>query len=86
MKIKETAWANATALITGVVYLVCALGVAAFPDFSKALAQSWFHGFNFDSLWTAAPRGNFLLGLVSAMVGTWLVGWTFAWLYNKFVK
>ena len=86
MKLNEKAFANASGAVTGVVYLVCAFGVSAFPEFSKALAQSWFHGFDFSSIWIGAPRGNFVLGLVSAVVGTWLVGWAFAWLYNKLAK
>lgn len=86
MKLKELAWANTSAITIGVVYLVCAFGVSAFPDFSRALAQSWFHTWNLDPLWTGASRGNFVLGLVSSMVGLWLVGYLFAWLYNRLVK
>lgn len=86
MKLKVTAWASASAIVTGAVYLICSFGVSAFPAFSKSLAQSWFHGFDFSTIWNVAPRGNFVLGLVSAVVGMWLVGWAFAWTYNKLVK
>lgn len=86
MKLKEFAWANASAATTGVIYLVCAFGVSAFPDFSKMLAQSWFHTWNLDPLWTGAVRGNFILGIVSSMAGMWLVGYLFAWIYNRFSK
>ena len=84
MKLKETAWANASAILTGVVYLVCAAFVTILPDLSKSVMQSWFHGIDLEALWTGAPRGNFILGLVSAIIGTWLVGYLFAWLYNRF--
>jgi len=84
MKLKETAWANAIAVSTGVIYIVCAAFVAILPGLSKLVMQSWFHGISFEALWTGAPRGNFVLGLVSAVIGTWLVGYLFAWLYNRF--
>lgn len=83
MKLNEVAWANASAIITGIVYVVCAASVAIFPDISKNVALSWFHGMDLGAIWTGAPRGNFLLGLLTAMGGTWLVGWGFAWLYNR---
>lgn len=83
MKLKETAWANATAISTGVIYIVCAAFVAILPGLSKLVMQSWFHGIDLEALWTGAPRGNFVLGLVSVIIGTWLVGYLFAWLYNS---
>ncbi|MEK7061092.1 MAG: DUF5676 family membrane protein [Patescibacteria group bacterium] len=86
MKLKETAWANASAISVGVVYLVCAAFVAILPGLSKLVMQSWFHGINFENLWTGAARGNFVLGLISAVIGAWLVGYLFAGLYNKLGK
>lgn len=86
MKLSEMALANALAALTGFVYVVCALFVVFLPDFSKAVAGSWFHGIDLGLIWTGAPRGNFILGFVSAVVGAWIAGWAFAWLYNKFVK
>lgn len=86
MKLNEKALANASAVITGIVYIVCALAVVLFPEFSKTVAQSWVHGIDFSPIWTGGPRGNFLVGFITAVIGTWLVGWAFAWAYNKFVK
>lgn len=86
MKLNETAWANAAAIFTGVVYLACAAFVAILPGLSKLVMQSWFHGISLEALWTGAPRGNFVLGLVTAVGGTWLVGWGFAKVYNKLIK
>ncbi|MBI4059222.1 hypothetical protein HY404_03205 [Candidatus Microgenomates bacterium] len=83
MKLNELAWANASAIVTGLIYVVCAAAVAFLPDFSKALAESWFHGLDLNQIWTGTPRSNFVLGLVSAMIGTWLVGYVFAGVYNK---
>lgn len=86
MKHDERATANATAITVGFIYVACALLVAVFPEFFRAVATSWFHGWNAELLWTGTPRGNFVLGLVSAMIGSWIVGYVFAWSYNKFVK
>ena len=86
MKHNVTATANALAITMGFIYVACALLVALFPDFFRLTAASWFHGWNVEALWTGAPRGNFVLGLVSAMAGSWIVGYIFAWSYNRFVK
>jgi len=86
MKLNRTACANAMAISTGVVYVACAAFVAILPGLSKMVMQSWFHGISLEAFWTGSPRGNFVLGLVSAAIGAWFVGYLFAWLYNKFVK
>lgn len=86
MKINELALANASAAVTGFVYVVCSISVVLFPEFSKVVGQSWFHGMDISLIWTGNPRGNFLLGIISAVIGMWLVGWVFAWLYNQLAK
>jgi hypothetical protein len=83
---KELAFANALAAITAIVYVVCSLLVVVFPEFFKMVSQGWFHGIDIGLIWTGSPRGNFLLGLITAVIGMWLVGWAFAWLYNQFSK
>ncbi len=86
MKLNKKALANASALLVGAVYIVCAVLVAIFPGFFKAVAESWFHGIDLGVIWTGSPRGNFVLGLVTASGGSWLASWVFAWIYNKFAK
>ena len=86
MKLNERGWANASAAVTGVIYIFCAVAVAIFPGISKTVAESWVHGLDLGAIWTGAPRGNFVLGFITAVVGTWLVGWLFAWLYNRLSK
>ena len=83
---KEQAFANALAAVTGIVYVVCSLSVALFPGFSKVVGQSWFHGMDIGLIWTGNARGNFLLGIISAVFGMWLAGYIFAWFYNQFAK
>lgn len=86
MKLNQGAFAQALAITMGTVYVVCAAGVAFLPAFSRAVAVSWFHGIDLSQIWTGAPRGNFILGLITAVVGSWLLGWLLAGLYNKAQK
>lgn len=86
MKLNELAFANASAVLTGAVYIACSLLVALFPDYFRIVGQSWFHGIDISLIWTGEPRGNFLIGFVTAVVGTWLAGWVFVRLYNQFAK
>lgn len=79
--------ANALAVFIGVLYLVCGFLVAVFPALVRAVTVSWFHGINIADIWSATPfPGNFLLGLISAVVSAWVSGWAFAGLYNYFLK
>lgn len=86
MKLNEKAWANASAVFIGIVYVFCALGVVLFPGIAKAVAGSWFHGIDLGLIWTGSARPNFLLGLVTAVGLSWIGGWIFAWLYNRLAK
>ena len=52
-----------------------------------SIARSWFHGIDISQIATTTiPADNFILGLVTATVGAWLVGFLFAKLYNAFAK
>lgn len=86
MKIRENVWANASALTVAFVYIACALLVGLFPEVSKLVAVSWFHGMDLGIIWTGGSRGNFIVGLVTATGGGWIVGFIFAWFYNKLNK
>ena len=86
MKHNLMATANATALTVGFLYVACVLLVGLFPDFYKAVSISWFHGLDISKIWVGGQRSDFLLGLVTIVVGGWVTGWVFAWSYNRFVK
>lgn len=87
MKHNPTVTANATAITTAIVYVVCRVGFLVAPELSMAIGRSWFHGIDI-SLIAAKnmPPGSFMLGLISATIGAWLVGYLFANLYNAFLK
>ena len=87
MKHEPKAAANAAAVTVAVLYVVCRIAVALFPDLAMSIAQSWFHGIQL----TQIPElnlslGSFVLGLTTSTIGTWLVGYLFASSYNYFVK
>ncbi len=79
--------ANAVAVTTAIVYIVCRVGVAFFPDLSMIIAQSWFHGLEVSQVsgWNLS-FSSFILGLSTSTIGTWIVGYLFVNLYNYFVK
>ena len=87
MKHHPVTTANAVAATTAVVYIVCRLLVGLFPEISMNVARSWFHGIDISkiSAWNLSTE-SFILGIVSATIGAWLVGYLFAKLYNYFLK
>ena len=77
MKHYPLATANALAATTAVIYLLYAATVALLPDLSMTIAQSWF---------LKPAVGSFVLGIITATVGAWLIGFVFAKIYNQFVQ
>ena len=77
---------HAAGATTAVVYAVCRLLVGLFPDWMFALAQAWFHGIELQKIsgWNLTTE-NFFLGIFSASVSAWLVGFLFAKTYNMFL-
>lgn len=87
MKHNQTASANAVAVTIAFIYIVCALTVVVAPEFSMAVAQSWFHGIDIATIRAYnISAGSFVLGIVTATAGGWIVGYVFASLYNTFLK
>lgn len=87
MKKDPIATAHAAAATTAVIYVACALFFVIAPDLSMAVTKTWFHGIDISLIDArTATVGSFILGLVSATVGAWLVGYIFALFYNKFAK
>jgi hypothetical protein len=87
MKHSPVAFANAAALTIAAVYLVCAGSVVLFPGLVMSITQSWFHGFDLSSLSAFnVTFGSALEGLITSVVGMWLVGYLFGWSLEKFSK
>lgn len=87
MKHEPNATANATAVTVGAIYVVCALAVVLLPDLAMTVAQSWFHGLDLSKISAFnVSLGSFILGLVTSVAGSWLIGYIFANAYNYFNK
>ena len=83
MKHEPNVTANAAAITVAALYIVCRIAVALFPDLAMSIAQSWFHGLELSkvSAWNLS-MGSFVLGLITSAGGAWLVGYTYAAVYN----
>lgn len=80
---QQFAIANALAITTAVIYILCRVLVGLFPDASFTIAQSWFHGIEINQLGTwNLTFGSFALGLISATITTWIMGYIFTKVYT----
>ena len=84
---QEYAIPNVLAVTTAIVFILCRVLVGLFPDASFAIAQSWFHGIEISKLgvWNLTMQ-SFVLGLVSATITAWIVGYIFTKTYKLLVK
>lgn len=87
MKHNPVATANAAAATIAIVYLVCRFLVGLFPDLMMSIAKSWFHGIDITKIsgWNLSIE-SFIIGIISASISAWLVGYLFASVYNYFAK
>lgn len=85
MKLNQKAFANASGILGAGFFIICFIVASIIPGLYKTILESWMHILNLSGLWRGVP-GNFLLGLISFTVVSWITGWLFAWLYNKFIK
>jgi hypothetical protein len=78
----------ALAVTAGVVYLVCALAVALFPDGTLAFFNTWLHGVDLTLVKRPATKaltaGEWIYGFVSAVTASFLAGALYGWARNLF--
>ncbi|HEY7743487.1 MAG TPA: DUF5676 family membrane protein [Burkholderiales bacterium] len=81
-------WINGAALAVtvGVVYIVCAIGVALFPDGTLTFFNTWAHGVDVTLAKRPATRplaaGEWIFGFVSIVLSGYLVGALHGWTRN----
>lgn len=75
---------SATALMTAVISVVCAVAVYLFPDETVNFVNSWTHGLDFTALRSEKPwtLGSLAYGLFNVTVTGFLVGALYAYCYN----
>lgn len=87
MKHNPMATANAAAVTTAGVFVVCRMAFVVAPDLALSIGQSWFHGIDIARISALnLSIESFILGVITATVGAWVVGYVFAQLSNNFAK
>lgn len=84
---KEVPFANSLTAVIAVLYVVCRALVIVVPGFLVSLLQSWVHTIDVSSLASRpSGAGEFIFGLVSLLIITWVFAYAWAWFYNKLAK
>lgn len=88
MELNIKKFSLAAALTMGVAYIVCAIFVALWPEFSLQLLGWLVHLVNVEKFAgdVAITATGLLWGLVQAMIYTYIGAWLFAWLHNRSMK
>ena len=80
----------AAALTFSIVYTVCALAVALFPDGTIDFFNNWFHGLDLRLLKPPEGRpltiGQFFRGLLSVAIVSYAAASALAGFYNAFAR
>ncbi len=82
------AFANAAAAVMAIWVVICALLSYLMPDLFFAVAKSWMHTINLETVKTAfnPDLGSLILGLVTATILTWVTMYGTISLYNRLSK
>ena len=88
MELDKNKFSMAAAGTMGIVYVVCAVFVALWPDFALQLFGWLVHLVNVDKFAgdVAITAGGLIIGLVQVLVYTYIGTYVFAWLHNRFMK
>ena len=84
--LNEVGFANALAILTGVLYLVFILLVVVAPNLFRFLFNAQFLGADVASLFPKVTFGNVVATLVTLLISAWAFAYAWAWLYNKLAK
>jgi len=88
MELNKSKFAWAAAQTLGVVYVVCGIFVALWPEFALKLFGWLAHLVNVDKFAGDAgvTVGGFVGGIVQVIVYAYIGGWLFAWLHNRSMR
>lgn len=86
MKLDTRAYGSAAAGTMGVIYLVCVVLSWLWPDAVIRLAGWLVHVVNVEQFAgeVRVTAGGFVMGLAQSVIYGFIVGWLFAWFYNRF--
>jgi len=85
--LNKLAFANSLTVLTVVLYVVFAVIALVSPRAFQLLFDAQFFGANVTSLFPKVqPSAASLLTLVLMIGMSWVVGYAWAWLYNRFAQ
>ncbi len=85
--LNQLAFANSLAVLTAVLYVLFAMLALVAPRLFQILFDAQFFGANVASLFPKVqPSAASLVTLVLMIGMSWVVGYAWAWLYNRFAK
>lgn len=85
-QINKNGFALAAGGVMGGIYILCAIFVALWPGFALQLLGWLIHLVNVEKFAgdVDITLAGFILGLIQAVIYTYLGAWLVAWLHNKF--
>jgi len=87
LKLDKKVIANSLALTTLILWIICTIIVAVFPQFSLNVTQWWMHGMDISVMGTWNLNiNNFVLGGITAVASAWGSGYIFGWSWEIFSK
>ncbi|HEY7139295.1 MAG TPA: DUF5676 family membrane protein [Methylomirabilota bacterium] len=85
--LKKCAFANSLAVLTAALYVLFAILQLVAPRVFQVLFDAQFFGANVASLFPKVqPSAASLVTLVLMIGMSWVGGYAWAWLYNRFAK
>lgn len=71
---------------SALIYAACSVFVALFPDFSTKLMSSLFHIPSTVNVGSRVTLQGAIIGIIEVAVYFFVIGWIFAWVFNKSIK
>lgn len=84
--LKPVAWANSLAAVTVIFYLVLWILNNVAPDLFSLVFNAQFLGADVASLTSGWDIQTGVVNLVVLAVSVWIMGYIWAYLYNRFTK
>jgi 2TM family of unknown function (DUF5676) len=85
--LNKLAFANSLAVLTAALYVLFAILALVAPSLFQVLFDAQFFGANVASLFPKVqPSAASLVTLVLMIGMAWVVGYAWAWLYNRLAK
>lgn len=85
MKLSRINLANAVAIATGVLWVICSAFVAVLPVFSSRVTKWWLHGIELPSGGSLQlDVANFIRGGATLIFSLWVAGYVLGWSLELF--